>query len=42
VRELAARFFQKGIYWVDGDHFFIEPVLAAVPAVELPIAGASV
>ena len=37
VRELAARFFQMGIFWFDGDHFFIEPVLAAVPAVELPV-----
>jgi len=42
VRVLAARFFQLGIFWFDGDCFFIEPVLAAGPAVRLPVAGASV
>jgi len=42
VRQLAARFFQLGIFWFDGDRFFIEPVLATGPAVVLPVADASV
>lgn len=40
ARELAARFFQMGIFWFDGDRFFIEPVLAPGPALALPVGAA--
>ncbi len=42
ARNLAARFFQRGIFWFDGDRFYIEPVLAPGPAVSLPVGAASV
>lgn len=42
ARELAARFFQMGVFWFDGDRFFIEPVLAPQPALALPAGKACV
>lgn len=42
ARKLAARFFQKGMFWFDGDRFFIEPVLHPGPALALPVGEASV
>ena len=36
ARELAARFFQRALFWYDGDRFHIVPVLAAGPILSLP------
>lgn len=36
VRSLAARFFQNGVFWFDGNGFSIVPVLAPVPPLPLP------
>jgi hypothetical protein len=36
ARGLAARFFQRALFWYDGDHFHIVPVLARGPAISLP------
>lgn len=35
ARELAARFFQRAVFWYDG-HFHIVPVLAGGPVLSLP------
>ena len=42
VRELAARFFQNGIFWFEHDRFFIVPVLATGPTLALPVGSAAV
>ena len=42
IQVLAARFFQIGMFWFDGDRFFIEPVLSDRPALALPVRVASV
>lgn len=39
ARNLAARFFQKALFWYDGDRFFIMPVLAVAPPLALPPAA---
>jgi len=36
ARELAARFFQRALFWYDGVQFHIVPVLAAGPVRSLP------
>jgi len=36
ARELAARFFQRALFWYDGDHFHIVPVLAPGLVLSLP------
>lgn len=36
ARALAARFFQRALFWYDGDHFHIVPVLARGPVLSLP------
>jgi hypothetical protein len=37
ARALAARFFQRALFWYDGDHFHLVPVLAHGPVLSLPI-----
>ena len=39
TRNLAARFFQKALFWYDGERFFIMPVLARGEALPLPPAA---
>jgi hypothetical protein len=36
ARALAARFFQRALFWYDGDRFYIVPVLAPGPILSLP------
>ena len=36
ARALAARFFQRALFWYDDDHFHIVPVLARGPMLTLP------
>lgn len=36
ARELAARFFQCALFWYDGAHFHLVPVLAGGPVLSLP------
>jgi hypothetical protein len=36
ARALAARFFQRALFWYDGDRFHIVPVLARGPVLSLP------
>lgn len=37
---LAAQFFQLGLFWFDGRSFFIVPVLAPYPRLQLPVEAA--
>jgi hypothetical protein len=36
ARDLAARFFQRALFWYDDDRFHIVPVLAPGPILSLP------
>jgi hypothetical protein len=36
ARDLAARFFQRALFWYDDDRFYVVPVLAPGPILPLP------